>query len=575
MMRQKHANWELDTQSAFVHEVVFAHSRIVCSQFIYFDLLPPCEANLETPRAQKANPNVVTNGKRKRVASAKQGSIDDDANEKRLARLARLEKENKKMKVKLLKASKEAAKNKACLEDSDDSDNSLESEDAPEVDQPVRFSSLIKSLGVVDGTPPKKLRKQAIGQSQASQRGRTGSPASSYRTHTSSCDDGDDTAPRGREHGRMGSPASSSPYRTHTLSCDDGDDTAPHGWKRGRTGSPTSSYRTYASSCDDGDNTTRAPRGRKHGRIRTGSPTSSYRTRTSPPVSPSSPDQKRFKTPQIHAGVLLSSKPKASDYEDVVKRRLLEAMSIYETYIFTDRAYPTQELQFKRIKEAWGFASADAEEQYELTNRMLRLVKDRGPRARGFLKDITRPHIKKAFGFTPSTNKKVVQKNVDRYLELMEGRIFHYKDPATKTGFAENAIIKKVLREAFFRRKDDRGITHANSFSPIPLALIALILTAVEHCIEEWSTGTLVKANFEESTAAPLYDTHLEKLRNWHELNPTVVDKILETLFKRCSRPLSAATGGDLIPAMTDAVKEAARKELEARTGETESDSDA
>ncbi|KAN0114045.1 hypothetical protein V8E52_007021 [Russula decolorans] len=516
MMRQKHANWELDTQSAFVHEVVFAHSRI------------------------KANPNVVTNGKQKHVASAKQGSIDDDANEKQLARLAKLEKENKKMKVELLKASKEAAKNKACLEDSDDSDNSLESEDAPEVDQPVRFSSSIKSLGVVDGTPPKKLCKQAIGQSQASQRGRTGSPASSYRTHTSSCDDGDDTAPHGREHGRMGSPASSSPYRTHTLSCDDGDDTAPHGWKRGRTGSPTSSYGTYASSCDDGDNTTWAPRGRKHGRIRTGSPTSSYRTRTSPPVSPSSPDQKQFKTPQIHAGVLLSSKPKASDYEDVVKRRLLEAMSIYETYIFTDRAYPTQELQFKRIKEAWGFASADAEEQYELMNRMLRLVKDRGPRARGFLKDITRPHIEKAFGFTPSTNKKVIQKNVDRYLELMEGRIFHYKDPATKTGFAENAIIKKV-----------------------------------EHCIEEWSTDTLVKANFEESTAAPLYDANLEKLRNWHELNPTVVDKILETLFKRCSRPLSAATGGDSIPAMTDAVKEAARKELEARTGETESNSDA
>ena len=56
----------------------------------------------------------------------------------------------------------------------------------------------------------------------------------------------------------------------------------------------------------------------------------------------------------------------------------------------------------------------------------------------------------------------------------------------------------------------------------------------VEHCIGEWSTGTLVKVNFEESVAAPLYNAHLKKLRNWHELNPTVVDKILETLFKRC-----------------------------------------
>ena len=38
---------------------------------------------------------------------------------------------------------------------------------------------------------------------------------------------------------------------------------------------------------------------------------------------------------------------------------------------------------------------------------------------------------------------------------------------------------KNVLREAFFWRKDDRGITHAKSFSPIPLAPIALILIVV------------------------------------------------------------------------------------------------
>lgn len=40
------------------------------------------------------------------------------------------------------------------------------------------------------------------------------------------------------------------------------------------------------------------------------------------------------------------------------------------------------------------------------------------------------------------------------------------------------------------------------------------------------------------------------------------------------SRSLGASSS-DSIPAMTDAVKEAARRELEARTGETESESDA
>ena len=203
-------------------------------------------------------------------------------------------------------------------------------------------------------------------------RGQTGSPASSYRTHTSPCDDDNDAAPRGRKRGRTGSLTSS--FGTHTPSCGDSDDMAPRGLTHRQTSSPTSSYRTRTSSCDDRDDTGQAPHGRNCSQIRTGSPTSSNKTRTPPPVSPSPPNQKQFKTPQIHDGVLHSSKPKASDYEDVVKRRLLEAMSIYETYIFTDHAYPTQELQFKRIKEAWAFASIDAEEQYELTNRMLRLV---------------------------------------------------------------------------------------------------------------------------------------------------------------------------------------------------------
>lgn len=108
----------------------------------------------------------------------------------------------------------------------------------------------------------------------------------------------------------------------------------------------------------------------------------------------------------------------------------------------------------------------------------------------------------------------------------------------------------KVLHEAFFRSKNDRRVQHSEAFNPIPLEIIALVLTSVtricfdvlhwqftgqvEHCIKEWSTGTLVKAKFEESTALPWYDAHLEKLESWRELNSAVVDKIRATLYRRC-----------------------------------------
>ena len=109
----------------------------------------------------------------------------------------------------------------------------------------------------------------------------------------------------------------------------------------------------------------------------------------------------------------------------------------------------------------------------------------------------------------------------------------------------------------------------------------------MEHCIEEWSTGSFVKAKFEESTALPIYLAHFKRLESWYALNPEVVDKLLATMYKRCRCvcifnylnqsyvSLSRTTGissEKSIPALTDDAREAARKELEAMTGETESE---
>jgi hypothetical protein len=125
------------------------------------------------------------------------------------------------------------------------------------------------------------------------------------------------------------------------------------------------------ATIDDGNET--APRGRK--RSRTSSRASSRQTRASSSESPASSDQKRLELPGFRAGVIPSGKPKASDYEDPVKRRLLKATDIYETMIFVELAYPSQELQLEMAKDAWGFASKDAQVQYELDDRMERLVR--------------------------------------------------------------------------------------------------------------------------------------------------------------------------------------------------------
>lgn len=63
----------------------------------------------------------------------------------------------------------------------------------------------------------------------------------------------------------------------------------------------------------------------------------------------------------------------------------------------------------------------------------------------------------------------------------------------------------------------------------------------VEFCIGEWSTGLFIKkANFDEVDNQPRYEAHYQKLREWHSLNPTVVNNILQKkIFSYAVRSMS------------------------------------
>jgi hypothetical protein len=49
-------------------------------------------------------------------------------------------------------------------------------------------------------------------------------------------------------------------------------------------------------------------------------------------------------------------------------------MSIYETFIYTAYAYPSQEHQLGWVHDAWDLASEGVAEKYDLTYDMERLV---------------------------------------------------------------------------------------------------------------------------------------------------------------------------------------------------------
>lgn len=79
-------------------------------------------------------------------------------------------------------------------------------------------------------------------------------------------------------------------------------------------------------------------------------------------------------TAEILEGITASSRPKASNYVDVVNAILVRTMFDYEGLVSTHDAFPSPALRRVWALRCWKKASKDADEFYDLSDRMGNLV---------------------------------------------------------------------------------------------------------------------------------------------------------------------------------------------------------
>ncbi|GBE88898.1 hypothetical protein SCP_1403060 [Sparassis crispa] len=118
----------------------------------------------------------------------------------------------------------------------------------------------------------------------------------------------------------------------------------------------------------------------------------------------------------------------------------------------------------------------------------------------------------------------------------MEENRFHYKDVENIIGFAQNKIITDVIQAEWFRSKTDVGVIFEDRFCPIPFELLALLMTLIEFCLDEYSNGTWTPAVFEEKHWKDKYEKHLVDVQEWSNLNPGVVAKIRKKILEQRQR---------------------------------------
>jgi len=104
------------------------------------------------------------------------------------------------------------------------------------------------------------------------------------------------------------------------------------------------------------------------------------------------------------------------------------------------------------------------------------------------------------------------------------------------------------------------------------LETLALLFTMVKFCIEEWSNGIREQAKLSEEVNSATFEAFLKDLRAWNALAPDVILKIRSKMYKKAR----LAAKVDLVTPMKNhvagAVEDKLRKELEGRTGETDSE---
>ncbi|GLB45954.1 hypothetical protein LshimejAT787_4300010 [Lyophyllum shimeji] len=197
----------------------------------------------------------------------------------------------------------------------------------------------------------------------------------------------------------------------------------------------------------------------------------------------------------------------------------------------------------------------------------------RGSRIRDDILNQVQSQIASSFGFDSIGSAACVKaRNEKKAASLLDETCFHYKNPIAKEGVAQNLLITNTLHNTCFKDKSAVGVLYKSYFNPISLNTLALIMTLIQFCIQEWSTGVKVKGAFTEKSFQTDYDSHLTELKKWKAFSVEVTTNIR----KKMSGWLLKLVGVDPNPVrrryLVGEDEERARKELEGHTGLTDSE---
>ncbi|KAK0209857.1 hypothetical protein IW262DRAFT_1301911 [Armillaria fumosa] len=256
------------------------------------------------------------------------------------------------------------------------------------------------------------------------------------------------------------------------------------------------------------------------------------------------------------------------DYEGKAQQILHKVCKECEWHVYTLNGYPeVKDFQLGIsaecvwTQEQWSEVCEEVGEDYELMQAMQTMT------------DMW-SLVAVMYGFVESNKRASIACNKKNHLMLAAHGAFTCKDPKTLHHHFENKIIPMVITEHFFGHRKASGIIWEKDFEVIKPETLALVVTILEHCIDEWSNDTYQSLKLNEDIQAACYNSHLKDINNWCSGNTTVTANIHHLwATKGCTHvnvwPKQTTDGF-----IDDTEKERLAAELQGRTGEMDSEAE-
>ncbi|KAH9940557.1 hypothetical protein B0H21DRAFT_893609 [Amylocystis lapponica] len=216
-----------------------------------------------------------------------------------------------------------------------------------------------------------------------------------------------------------------------------------------------------------------------------------------------------------------ANRPRYKDYSDdaALSKVVCNTRTRLQVHFSTTDPFPSADAKAAAVHQTFTAAREAFEHDdkwYNLTCDDEKLLGGEDTSMRSRVRKEAVSLVARAYGLhdSPTTAAEVAQ-NKDRVAFVLAESRFQYQSPENKTGRFRHPIISEIVNAVWFSHRNALGCIYQDRFNPVSAKTLALVLTAIQHALNMYTSGQKKDAEKFKAAAWPRFDEYLLALKQF------------------------------------------------------------